>query len=275
MFFADLDLLYWQAHENGLAYAAEERALYPDFEWDLGFRLAAGARLPKTGWEITLQFTHLHTKAFGDAEGDLSALFANPSLWAEEAHARWRLHFGEGDLTLGKTFFPTRDLSFKPYWGVRIAGIRQKWRVHYWGGDVAPLGEDLLSAKVKFLGGGLLTGINASWALGRGWALSCCGSLSIAYGNYYVHQSEKGSVLEKKRMSFREIFDDTAPMLDLAVGVQRTFHSWEVHFTIEEHLFWGQNRFLRFIGKAPLGAYVTNLGDLSLRGVALGASYRF
>lgn len=280
MWITDVDLLYWQARENGLAYVSEKKLHYPHFDWKFGFRLGAAYKFRRDSWEVDFVFTHFHTKALASAEGKLTPLWANPAFleengYVKDSHVRWRLHFGQFDLALAREFKTSSFLEVKPFLGVRVPCIRQKYRLHYEGGTLFPCGDDLISTKNKFLGTGILAGLNTNWILGRGWSLYAGGSFALAWGEFYVHQSEKSDVGVEKRLSFKKIFNDTAPIIDLALGLSWSWKWLEMHLAFEEHYFFSQNQLVRFISPNSAGAYVSHLGDLSLFGGVFGASFRF
>lgn len=270
----DLDLLYWSAQENGLAFAAEKKAINPSFDWNLGFRMNMGYRFRPNSWEVDLAFTNFNTHAWGDAQGKLTPLWSNPFFLTEsgfirKADLRWRLHFGQFDLIL------KRDLEhFIPFFGLRVSSIRQKNRVHYYGGTLFPHSEDLITSKNKFLGTGVILGCNSRWELAKAWKWIAGGAFSLLYGEYYIHQAEYADIGAEKRFGLHETFFSISPVLDLMVGIMWDKDWWNIHLGFEEHYFFGQNQWNRIVSKTP-GIFASNLGDLSIQGGSFGASVNF
>jgi hypothetical protein len=275
----DVDLLYWQAQENGLALAAENRTIYPDFDWDPGFRLGCGYLFKRDSWEVELVFTHFHAHLSEDVKGNLTPFWINPLFFeshgvVNQADVKWRLHFGEFDLIFKNKIRASSQVDFTSYLGTRVACIRQKYRLTYYGGDLFPGGEDLVTTKNKFLGAGLVMGSHCDWILGKGWQLYTAGAASLLYGEFYVHQGEYADVGVKKRLSLHRTFFATAPVIDLTLGISWEKGMWNLHLGWEEHYFFGQNQWVRLVGDQQF-TYVSNLGDLSLHGVVFGAAVNF
>jgi hypothetical protein len=273
---ASVDLLYWSAQENDLAYAVSEEAVKePHFDSDLGFRLGFCYELPHDRWQIRLSFTHLHTKARHSAEGELFPLWAKSNLlegsFVDEAEMRWRLHLGLVDLECAKELKVSRCLRISPYVGVRSAWIRQKDKIVYKGGDLFAGGEDEVSMKNKFWGMGPRLGGSTEWILGGCFSLVGNAALSLLYGEFYVHQDEDATVGVLQRVKEHDIFHQSSLVTDLALGLQ-----WKREGTIlrggyEQHIFFGQNQLLHFEGNT----IVSSGEPLSLQGWTLSATWEF
>ncbi|MES2344963.1 MAG: Lpg1974 family pore-forming outer membrane protein [Chlamydiota bacterium] len=276
----DVDLLYWQPQENGLEFAAEERAIHPEFDWHPGFRFGCGYRFRRDDWQVELIFTHFHAHEKGKTKGELTPLFSNPVFFEEDsfvnkADFKWRLHFGEFDLVLKKKIYASLDTDITPFLGVRVACIRQKYRIQYYGGNLFPGADDLVTTKNKFFGTGIVTGSHFNWILGKGWQLYATGGASLLYGSFYVHQAEYADVGVEKRFGFHKTFPATAPVLDLALGAYWERGSWNVHLGWEQHYFFGQNQWVRLTSHSGQDAYASNLGSLSLQGIVFGTTITF
>lgn len=271
----DVDLLYWQAQESGLAFVAtESKAINPSFDWNPGFRIGISYGFCHEDWAVSLIFTHFHTHAWGNETRSLTPLLANPDFFEEDsdvnkATMRWRLHFGQFDLLLERNLKASSDLSFNPFLGVRVGCLRQKNRVQYFGGTLFPNSEDLISSKNKFLGTGLVLGTNVLWKWKKYWGLYAEGAFSLLYGEFYVHQAEYSEYGIAKRFGFHQTFFATSPVLDLVLGLKFDKEWWEIHLGWEEHLYFSQNQWIHLKG------YLANQGDLSLAGAVLGASIHF
>jgi hypothetical protein len=273
------DLLYWQAKENGLEpYFTKTAVREPSFKWDPGFRVGFGTSLPHDKWDLSLLFTHLHTKAFVPFHSDPSPLFpswteklAAAPAFVDEARLRWRLHLGLLDLDLMRCFEATRRLTFHLGLNLRTAWIRQKLKVIYRGGALFPGDEDELSAKNKFWGIG--PGIKASslFDVWKGWSLLGKGAFALLQGEFYVHQDEDSELEEF--LKIHSVYTGSAPIVELGLGIQKKFGKNLVVNLIWEELFlWGQNRLLHFLNGSSSAA---NQGDLTLQGITLGISARF
>jgi len=298
-FFASLDFIYWNAHEPGLAYAIKNKGSHTiaddadfknlDFKYSPGFKAGLGYHLPLDHWDLSLQLTRLHNKAptHVKAKEDevlfpiwINAASTGPGT-VDEARARWRLHFGTLDLLLSRHFFPIKSLCFIPQAGLRGAIIRQKYQIHYQGGSLFPGIEDRTSMKNKFFGGGPLIGINSIWNFYSHLSVFAYGAISLLYGNFYVHETEKANFEEKdQRLKIFNQFKSTNLSTDLSLGLQwEKLHSedrfrYHIHLAWEHHVFTQQNQFSRFVDRAQ-GAYVSNQGDLTLQGWTLGLRFDY
>lgn len=276
----DLDLLYWRAQEDGLGYAIEKTVAVPHFDWNPGVRATLGYRFPRNGWEIELVFTHYCTNNVNNAEGELAAVWANPFFiqkgdFVDKAWARWRLHFGMLDLLLVKKVGISPWIDLKPFVGFRGASVRHKYKVRYFAGTLFPEGEDEIHSKNKFLGGGILAGINSTWHWGKGWGIYAGVALSLLLGEFYLHEAEYATVGIEKRLSYHDLYHATLQVMDLGFGIAWEQGRWNLHFGWEEHLFFGQNQLVRFTDNTAPAAYISNQGDLGLQGLAVGASVTF
>ncbi|MGE5196482.1 MAG: Lpg1974 family pore-forming outer membrane protein [Anaerolineae bacterium] len=283
-----VDLLFFRAHENGLDYVIADghRIRHPKPEADLGFRIGFGTTLPHDAWHLTLTWTHLHT----DSRAHLEKKVLQP-LWmtiempqnafVENARANWRLHLGLVDLMIAKEkgFGPFLKLS--PFFGLRAAFVRQKYRIEYAGGTLLPDAEDALSMKNKNQGLGLIAGLETLWRLHSGFSLKAKTAFSLIYGSFYVHQDEDAAVEIKERLKFHNIFLLSSAICEIGLGIEWRyfFHKSSAQLRayagIERAIFFAQNQFSHFLNPSFPGIQASNQGDLTLEGYAIGLNLFF
>ena len=298
-FFFFADPVYWQAHEDGLAFAVESdstTSLAPEskgenlhFDWDFGFEVGLGYRIPHDLWSFSLELKHLHTNAHGHrTANDGSVLFPlwkfpdqQDPAYADIAKAHWRLHLGLLDLIMQKQWHPINSCSFSPVLGLRSAWIRQKYNLFYLGGSLAPDREEQFSMKNKFWGIGPCAGMRSSWEVVRRWSLFGDFLFSLLYGEFYLHQAERTLPHHEKILGIHEVFRTSVSTVDISFGVRGQW-DWNgslkrffLEFGWDQIFLYAQNQFMRFVNPSALGSFVANQGDLSLQGCHIGARFDF
>lgn len=294
------DIFYWNVRENGLSYAIENEGSTtiadhgdlkdPRFEWNLGFKFGVGYNFHHDRWDLFLNLTHIHVKGFSNADAvDGKVLFP---IWTNAAtqtgpgyvtriRGNWRLHFGMVDLELGRQLQASTWLSLRPHIGLKAAEIRQKYKFLYRGGTLFPVGEDELSMKNKFWGIGPRVGLDTLWGLGYGFSLYGNAAVSLLYGMFHVHEGESATIGIEDRLIVFHRFKLTRAITDLMLGIcwEYFFHRDRFRLVLEagwdQHLFFGQNQFFRFVNPQMQGALVGNQGDLSLQGWTWGFRFDF
>ncbi|MBS0603539.1 MAG: hypothetical protein JSS60_00715 [Verrucomicrobia bacterium] len=298
-FFAQGSVLYWQAEEGGLSYAIESSSaqnLSKDadnkklpFDWDFGFNIGLGYRIPHDTWDLLLQFTNLqtHTDAREKAEKGrvLLPVWETPSLppltFAHEATAHWRLHLGLIDFLLGKPFHPTQTLTLTPQIGVRWGSVRQKFNIEYRGGSFLPEEELLIRMKNKFWGLGPYAGMSADYRLAKGFSLFAKTALSLLYGEFYLHQDADNEGTKEKLLGVHDIYRASSAIFEAAAGLrwQKNFSGTLKKLTLElawdQLLLFSQNQLLRFMDNAQPVRIASNQDDLSIAGVHFNVGFEF
>jgi hypothetical protein len=274
-----IDALYWQASENGLGFALHNNTIKnPTFDWEPGFRIGYGYSFPHDRWNLSLIWTHYHAHSTVNVEAAAKPLIPT---WAstdqpgnlDTAQARWRLHLGLLDLTLARCL-PCSDLQLTPYCGVRYAVIRHKYFLNYVGGTLFPDGEDLIHTKNKFWGIGPRAGLNTKWMFGPHWHLFANGSLTLAFGELYVHQSEKASVGIPKRLEIHAINNQLRAMTDLAAGLGWSNTWFTARIEWDELFFFGQNQLKNFINALQSPKFIDRNDDLTLSGLTFSLYFQ-
>lgn len=294
-FFTQAEILYWQADGEGLSYAVEGSSVQNlsggavaknlEFEWDVGFNVGLGYRLPHDRWNMLLQWTSFQTHA--DAQKNAKAeqiffpLWLTPSaehgLFATWVKAHWRLHLGLVDLLLSRSFEPTQTLTLTPQFGVRWGSARQKFNPEYRAGNLPDGGEVVLSMKNKFWGMGPYVGFRCDYELTKGFTLFARGAFSLLCGEFYLHQSEK----EENLLRLHSIYRASSVVLDGSVGL-RWLHflrgrlkRFNVELAWDQWVLFSQNQLLRFVNHTGLGIVIANQGNLSIAGVHVNAGFDF
>ncbi len=268
-----LDALYFIPSEDGVPYVIEHNDFKnPDMKWGWGFRLGLAQDFSHDDWKASLVWTCFPTQHDTETSGHLTAIWSNapqiPGDFVEHAKVHWRLHMGIVDLDLEKKWTISSGLALYPHAGIRFASLREKFFVRYAGGSLFPDEVDNMHAKNKFWGLGPEAGLHTDWNLWKQWYILGKSTVSIAWGEFYVHQAERE---EKSRVSFLQehnVFSQAALLLDLSLGLAWQGEHFGCHLLWEEHFFPKQNHLTM-----PSGA--SSPGSLSVTGLTLGFDWKF
>jgi hypothetical protein len=293
----DGELLLWKSNRRSLDYGVTSgssttidygHVKTPHFNWDWGFRLGVGYKLPHDKWDVFVNYTYVHGEAHGHSGGSDSVVFpvwasnfgATNPFFANSAKARWLMNLNMGDIELGRTCFVGKWLTLRPFLGVRGLVIDQNYHVGYKGGTVAAFDEDRLRMDTDFWGVGIRMGVNTLWGLGLGFGIYGNGSLSMLSGNFDIHEHEKLKRADVSIMNVKSDVDNVVVTADLALGLQwdYMFSKDRYHFGVklgwEFDMFFDQGQLFNFIGSNP-GKINFQKDDLSFQGLTLGFRFDF
>jgi Legionella pneumophila major outer membrane protein precursor len=288
------EMLFWKSNMGSMSYGTtsdsstsidDGRVKNLHFDWEFGFRLGLGYRLPHDKWDLFVNYTYVHGKGQGHAGGSDAVVFPvfatnfgstpiNP-FFANSAKASWRMNLNMADIELGRTCNVGKWLTIRPFIGVRGLVIDQDYHIGYNGGTI---GEDNVSMDNDFWGVGIRMGGNTLWGLGKGVSIYGNGSFSLLSGDFDVHEHENraGTTL----MSVKRDVENVVVTADLALGLQ-----WDYMFSKDRYhlgvkmgwefdMFFDQNQLFNFLGTNP-GGFQCYHDDLSFDGLTLGLRFDF
>ena len=300
--FLSADVLYLQAQENGLEYcilfspgpfqpvpgSVNNDLIAPDFDWDFAFRLGAGYNFKRDGWDIGLNWLHLHTDAIDrKLVGTDKVLFpvwtapflANPFVFNASANLKIKLNLL--DLELGRAFYVSKHLVIKPFGGLIAAWVDQDYKVEY--SDSPNIFQDAHKMENNFSGTGLVAGGRSRWFLGKSFSIYGDVLGALMYGEFQLSHDEFLTQPQQAPIDFDfdQKFHLTRALVNFALGLR-----WEENFSqgryraavqlgYEFFLFFGQNQLFRFVDSQNQGAVVSNQGDLTLQGGVFSAHFDF
>jgi len=273
----------------------------PDFKWDFGFKVGLGYNTTCDGWDFGVVWTWYRGKANDHIEREtednqtllpLWSAFSSSGipgsttpqptygiLWATDIETHWKLQLNLIDIELGREYWTSKYLSFRPFVGLRIAFIEQNFEIQHKGGSwsatsAAPAFNDEVDLDNDFKGVGLRAGFDTVWNFGCGWGLYGNFAASIIYGRFSLDQDEEireaASPYNKiKILETEESFHASRAMLDLGLGIQwhSLFCDCQYGFTVqlgwEQHLFFHQNQLWRVnrIGDDILTKFPNDSGE--------------
>ncbi len=306
-FFFTGEYLLWHANESGLAYGVKVGTAATDigtvqnirFDWDSGFRVGVGYRIPHDKWEITANWTRFTTDASGHTSASSSVLFPE---WATEISSgapgaissmsgKWNMRLNILDGEMGRYFMVTRWLALKPHFGIRGAWIKQTYKTNLDGGFAAlpaltAVITDHLKIKNDFKGVGLRGGLDSEWTLYERLSIYGNAAYSLIYGNFSLNQHEQrqlaGAAVLSTVNNVHNSFQQIVSIGELAIGLRwdHTFCNEWVALRLqagwEFNAYFGQNQFAHFgTGMASPLSFVANNDDLTIQGFVLSARLDF
>jgi hypothetical protein len=204
--FFNVDLLVWDAREEGLEYAyknsgsqsdQELTSFEPHTKFEPGFRLGLGGFLPYDSWTLGALYTFYRTERHSSGSFDFNpaaapgpgmiAVWTYPSAFANNnngarffsAKNKWHLHASFLDLELGRPCKIASYFTLTPSFGIRTAWLHQRYQVEYGQGNLILFGAGnqvtVLSSGIDMYSSsnnlGLLFGNGFKWLIGKHWDL--------------------------------------------------------------------------------------------------------
>jgi hypothetical protein len=302
------EVLYWNAHEEGLPVAVVQKGSTANLskadvknishDWDFGFRVGVGFNMPHDGWDLSLAWLRFNTDGNKTVHTSSSEVIfstrAHPAdplatdfSFFSKAKSHYRLRLNQLDLDLGREFFVSKWLTLRPHFGLRADWVRQKWDIAYKNSNnAATPNETDIKYKDRWVGMGLEGGLDTQWGLGCGWSIFGDLTAGIVYGFHRLgyKETDTPSQLFDTNGVFANVSDRprvSHAILDLMMGLRYDvmFNCDRVHLGLqvgwEHHVYFSQNQFPVFVDGFARGTVVANQGDLTLQGWTLGARIDF
>lgn len=291
------DLLYWRAEENGLTYAFKVKdpaevpvnvhlhLKDPHSRWEPGYRVGFGVNIPHDHWDLYFVWTHLNSRAHGHtrAKSDegIFPVWAIPFgplgiSYVKAARAHWKLYLNVVDAELGKEYYVGSKLSLRPHLDLRTVFIDQHYDISYFKGPL----DDHIEMKLNYWGIGPRVGLDMQWWLVCGFSLMGNADISLVYGNDSLHQKEKlkdmpGPIVLRDHLHITRAITD----LGIYLGWDQMLDHDKYHIGFkagwEQHIFFEQNQFIRFLDPVFEGSLVSNQGDLCMQGWTISGRVDF
>lgn len=205
------DALYWLPREKSIAFLNQKQdvfttddftkagKIFPNFEWDFGYRLGIGHLFSDQKWDLSLNWTHYHAFSHqqrGDPTDSFIGMFP---IWSigEDIIAgdhvsfgkmHWKLHLDLIDLKFARDFTLGR-FGLKPFISLTAGWINQDFDIQYTGG-IFVSGIDYIDMKNNYWGMGPTVGIDPRFYLGAGWSIYGSASICMLIGSFNEHQDE-------------------------------------------------------------------------------------
>jgi hypothetical protein len=145
-----------------------------NFKWDYGFRLGATRLLDCDQWETGFYWTWFQTSHKQqipfDPDSSISPEFFAAFLSGnrpKSMNGKWSLLLSMFDWELGKSFRVCKNLSLRPFLGIKGGWINQSIKANYYNLVLDSIIQTDLTAKERlknnFWGVGPLVGVNSKW----------------------------------------------------------------------------------------------------------------
>ncbi|MEN9344138.1 MAG: hypothetical protein RLZZ453_925 [Chlamydiota bacterium] len=289
------EMLFWQSSIGSLSYGTDSGSVdsiqnghvkSPHFDYNFGYRLGVGYKIPHDQWDLFANYTYLYGSAHGKSQNTIlfptwATNFANETpFYATSSSANWTMHLNMADLELGRVCLASRFLSLRPFIGLRGGTIAQRYTVKYEGGTVAPSDTDQVKLNADFWGVGLRMGLNTLWGLGKGLSLYGNGSASMLSSHFNVYEKEKLIQQAFRKMNIEATTNNVIVEADVALGLQWDYLFSQDRYHIGLKLGWefdvyfDQNRLFNFASSDP-GSLIFQKDDLAFQGLTIGFRFDF
>ncbi len=271
---------FWHAKVGGTEYVydlatrGKGKIESQSFDWDWGYRLGAGLRLPILKWELIGTYTHFGTQ---DHEGRgvippslLISLKGGIIPASQKATSDYKIDYDNIDLYLYQTSFFSRLLGLSSSIGLKRTWIDQKQGVTYIGDGVTRVKD-----RCRFVGTGPSIGLNMKWHLLCGISFIAGGHVSLLFGKFELKHSENQIALKGSTHLF-------SPTLHFLLGINWDYPMKWGQFSLslgyEAEYFWRQNQAVEIENKAANGfrfQLIRYAEDLTFYGITLKAGIEF
>jgi len=317
--YLSLDILYWHAKVGGTEFAYTDNnasATMPikgrtkdiDFSWDWGFRAGVGYNFEHDAWDANAQYTLFNSNASDSTSaglnssvvplrgssqivsttGNLHDLFT----FCTSAKSQFAFTFQSVDLELGRAYFVSGNLSFRPHWGVETAWFDLKQTVRYTGGTAVAnnvgngnnLGLGLNTVHVKdnsdFWGLGPRAGVQSQWHLGYGFSIFGNVAGALLFGYFDVDHRERFTGDANNRVNLHANRHAFSPAVQYQLGLRydQYLHNNKQHIGIglgfEGQYWWRMNQMLKIDDEAVL-KYERYSEDVNMYGLTLDIKFDF
>ncbi len=327
-----LEGLYWNSHQDGMEFAIDNSVfvpanlaffseleqlntlsdaeyLAPKAKWDFGFKAGLAYNSTHDGWDLGVTWSWYRGSASSHVEAEeddnhtfvpLWSAFQSSNfnlVWARDIEAHWSMRLNLADVELGREFWVSKYLSFRPHVGLRFASIDQNYTLRHKGGlwslqQINFFANNEVNMRNEFHGVGARGGFDTVWNLGKGLSFFGNTAVSLVYGRFKVKHDEwngRARSLHTKTpvLETEDHFRATRAMTDLALGLQWSTpfgQQCQYGFTFglawEHHLFFDQNQLWR-VNRVNAGrqfgenAYYQRRGDLDTQGVTVTMQFEF
>lgn len=272
----------------------------PHGNWDLSMRwtnyitTAIDAQQSPVAGSPVIYPSFIHSNAYTN----------EPLVSCMDASSNLRIHLNVLDLDLGSCIQTTKHLRLRPHFGVRSAWIDQTYDLLYqqlYTYDRDPITNQYYSPVQRrqvlqeyethmlnnFWGMGIEAGFDSDWDIK--WGLSVYANLSgsLLYGLFSNSHTETFEFSANDRwaqlspLSEINTFHAGRATADMQLGLrwQRSIINSKLHLVLqggwEQHCFFSQNQFMRFVDGLAPGLFIQNQGDLYFQGWSASTTLYF
>ncbi|MBF5059296.1 Lpg1974 family pore-forming outer membrane protein [Candidatus Neptunochlamydia vexilliferae] len=276
--------LYWHAKVGGTEYVyslinqargQKGRVASQRFDWDFGYRIGAGVRIPLVSWEIVGTYTHYGSQ---DHEGRgvpppslLINLKGEGIVSSQRATSSYKIDYDKIVLEIKRSSFLSRLFGLGTTIGLKQSWIDQTQKVTY--------KPEVFKVKdrCRFRGLGPRIGLNAKWHLFSGISLLTDIAAALQYGDFEVKHAENKVDLKGDTHIF-------SSSIDFFMGLQwekpKEWYQWSLRLGYEAEYYWRLNKSVEIenaigTGNAVRFQLIRYADDLTFYGVTMRSGIEF
>lgn len=311
--FINFDVLYWHAKVGGTEFAYTDQdpaGTFPvkgrtkdvDFDWDWGIRVGLGYNLNHDSWDIRANYTWFDSNGSDSTSAGLNstviplrgsstivATATNPNnsfQFCGSAKSQYDFDYQSIDLELGRAYFISGKLSFRPHWGLKTAWIDQEQITRYTAGTQSGnnLGLGVNTVHLKdtcdFWGLGPRVGIDSKWHLGYGFSIFGDLATALLFGYFDVEHKERFSAVPDNSIKLKANRHAFSPTVQMQLGLRYDtyLHNNTQHLGVglgyEAQYWWRQNQMLK-VDDSEVIKYERISEDVSTYGLTLDIQWDF
>lgn len=318
--FVDASFIYWYASQDGMGLATsadlatsnavvfnqQSTSLIQHFKYSPGFKVGLGMGVQE--WELHAEYTWVRQKTSVNSNAPTNHTNGgtNIPVWlisnwfaqgigqfgqyvsATHISSSWHLGIDLLDVTGGRPFYQSKNLTISPYGGVRTAWIRQSLRIaatvpaQAVSGTLAP--QPIFSHNHSNSWGiGPVFGASAHCLLGAGFRVEGEGGMSILFTQYTTLSHKENVATTGTTLSVIRALSKNyncarpAANLGLGLGWGKYLYNGRYHLDFsadyEFNAFWDQNMMRTFIEEFSTTHQPSN--DLFLHGLTVTGRFDF
>lgn len=318
--FITFDLLFWRSKVGGTEYAYTDQdpvAQLPvkgskkhiEFDWDWGIRAGLGYNFDYDGWDMRGQYTWWDSNGSDSTRSGISNIVVplrgsafltdipttgvneSPFLFCTSAKSMFDVDYQAIDLELGRDYYMSSTLSFRPFWGLKSAWMDLEQKTRYTGGGALSGGQGVsilgilgntvhVKEKSDFWGIGPRTGVDTRWYVGQGFSVFGNVAGSLLWGFFDVDHREKYSAVEASRIHLHANRHAFSPTMQFQLGLRYDtyLHHDKHHLGLgvgfEGQYWWRQNQMLKVNDSSEL-KYDRYSEDLAFYGITTDLRWDF
>lgn len=304
--FVSVDALLWHAKVGGTEYAYTDNntlASFPvqgstkelDFDWSWGFRFGLGYNFAHDSWDALLNYTYFKSndssKVDGGGNGAVVPLqgnanltvvdFGAPFVYGTYASSQFKFSYDNLDLELGRSYFISGSLCFRPFFGIRNTWLDLAQNTTYSGGAILGVNSFKVNNTNDFWGIGPRAGMDSKWYLANGFSIFGNLSGSLLWGYFKVeHQENVTNNPQQNSIDLTANMHRFAPNAQLCIGLayDRYVYNDKQHIGLslgwENIYYWRVNQMLEVIDSST-SKYERISEDASMQGVTFHLRWDF
>ncbi len=316
-YFVFFDVFYWQGKTNSSPYGLtssnfdfqplkiQGQHVRADLDWDWGFKAGLGVNFDHDGWDLLARYTYFSTSSTSRTSVELPSvifpgvgegLLKTPTIssvvdYSLNATSDLSIDYDNVDLGIGRNYFVSKLLSFRPSIGLQATWLNTQQKIYYTGGNtftvpntpVVMAGPGVNTTHVKersrYWGMGPRLGLDSKWYLTNGFSIFGNGSTSLLYGLFH-NMSKNWSSSDQDSISIKDNFHRLVPNLNISLGLayDKYVYNDKQHVSVslgyETQYYWRANQTLGIDDDVD-GQYSTISEDVYFRGVTLEVLWNF